>query len=177
METNSQSFWKKCSICKKPIAYSAKYYLCSVSTCKHPRKGFTFCSVDCWDAHLGYVNHRESWAEENKAPSQIDVAKATGAADVERPPVRKVVFSRPEESPTATASVSSAPALAADSVKTDTLVVVSKVKDLIRKESDFNTSQCCIDALTKVVVQECLKAIEHARDDGRKTVMGRDVMK
>ena len=58
--------------------------------------------------------------------------------------------------------------------KTDTLVVVSKVKDLIREQSEFNTSQCCIDALTEKVVRECLNAIEKAKAAGRKTVMGRD---
>lgn len=64
-----ESFWKKCSSCKQPIAWGSKYFLCSVSTCKHPRTGFQFCSTECWDAHLGYVNHRESWAEEKKAPA------------------------------------------------------------------------------------------------------------
>lgn len=56
----------------------------------------------------------------------------------------------------------------------ETLVVVSKVKNLIREHSDFNTSQCAIDALTQKVVDECFKAIEKARECGRKTVMGRD---
>ncbi|MBF0103847.1 MAG: hypothetical protein HQM16_00855 [Deltaproteobacteria bacterium] len=62
------------------------------------------------------------------------------------------------------------------SIKTDTLVVVSKVKQLIKDQSGFNTSTCCIDALTQKVVDECLKAMEHATAAGRKTVMGRDVL-
>lgn len=61
-----------------------------------------------------------------------------------------------------------------DSIKTETLVVVSKVKTLIRDQSELNTSQCAVDALTKTVVAECLKAIARAKDAGRKTVMGRD---
>lgn len=61
-----------------------------------------------------------------------------------------------------------------DSIKTDTLVVVSKVKGLIRDQAALNTSQCAVDALTKTVVAECLKAIKRAQDAGRKTVMGRD---
>jgi histone H3/H4 len=56
----------------------------------------------------------------------------------------------------------------------DTLVVVSKIKKLIREQAAFNTSQCAIEALTQKIVLECLKAIEHAKEDGRKTVMGRD---
>ena len=58
--------------------------------------------------------------------------------------------------------------------KPATLVVVSKVKKLIRERSSLNTSQCAIDALTQKVVNECSKAIEHAKTAGRKTVMGRD---
>ena len=59
-------------------------------------------------------------------------------------------------------------------IKTDTLVVVSKVKNLIRDQSGYNTSQCAVEALTDIVVRECLNAIEKANQAGRKTVMGRD---
>ena len=58
----------------------------------------------------------------------------------------------------------------------DTLVVVSKIKKLIRDLSDFNTSQCCIDALTDKIIEHCRQAIVNARSAGRKTVMGRDVI-
>lgn len=64
-----QTFWEKCSSCKKEIPYGAKYYLCSVSTCRRPRTGVRFCSPDCWDAHLGSARHREAWAEEAQAPA------------------------------------------------------------------------------------------------------------
>ncbi len=63
-----QTFWGRCSTCKKGIPFAAKYFLCSVSTCKHPRTGLRFCSVDCWDAHLPLARHREAWAEEAVAP-------------------------------------------------------------------------------------------------------------
>ena len=63
----------------------------------------------------------------------------------------------------------------ADQVETETLVVVSKVKNLIRERSGFNSSQCLIDGLTRKVVEECLKGIERAKTAGRKTVMGRDL--
>jgi len=57
----------------------------------------------------------------------------------------------------------------------DSLVVVSKVKAYIKTHSDgFNTSASVVDALTKIVEEACTKAIEHAKSDGRKTVMDRD---
>ncbi|NGX27089.1 MAG: hypothetical protein K940chlam6_01016 [Chlamydiae bacterium] len=56
----------------------------------------------------------------------------------------------------------------------DTLVVVSKVKAFVKKKSQMNTSSSAMPALTKVVEEACVKAIEKARSDGRKTVMDRD---
>ena len=56
----------------------------------------------------------------------------------------------------------------------ETLVVVSKVKAFIKKHGDMNTSGAVMDTLTKIVEKECLKAIEHAKQDKRKTVMDRD---
>ncbi|HTL12553.1 MAG TPA: hypothetical protein VL588_08710, partial [Bdellovibrionota bacterium] len=40
--------------------------------CNRKRTGLAFCSVSCWDAHLPIVNHRESWAEERKAPTEAE---------------------------------------------------------------------------------------------------------
>jgi len=57
---------------------------------------------------------------------------------------------------------------------TETLVVVSKVKKLIRDRSGLNTSQEAVDALTAMVAVACGRAIEKAKEGGRKTVMGRD---
>ena len=56
----------------------------------------------------------------------------------------------------------------------ETFVVVSKVKALIKKHADMSTSATAIDALSKIVEKECLKAIENAKNDKRKTVMDRD---
>ena len=64
------SNWRKCSSCRKPIIFEAEYWACNVSTCNRPRTFFTFCTVSCWDAHLGLVRHRECWAEEKKAPGK-----------------------------------------------------------------------------------------------------------
>lgn len=57
----------------------------------------------------------------------------------------------------------------------DTLVVVSKVKAFVKNKSGgFSTSGTVADVLTKMVEDACLKAIESAKSDGRKTVMDRD---
>ncbi len=62
--------WKKCSSCRKPIPYGSVYWVCNVSTCNRKRTGLFFCSVPCWDAHTPLMNHRETWAEERKAPDR-----------------------------------------------------------------------------------------------------------
>lgn len=170
MDTAAPQFWRKCSSCKKEIAFGSDYYLCSVSTCRHKRTGLRFCSVPCWDAHLGFANHRESWAEEARSPTRevyaAELKAEEGGSTEDRAPVRKVV-----EAPGVAAS--SRPAAAQGAV--ETLVVVSRVKDIIRNRSEFNTSQCCIDTLTQRVLDDCLRGIENARAAGRKTVMGRDI--
>lgn len=91
--------WKKCSSCKKPIAYKALYWVCNVSTCNRKRTGLAFCTVACWDAHQPMMNHRESWAEERKAPSAEEWAQilAEEAAPVKR--VRKPVAETPVAAP------------------------------------------------------------------------------
>lgn len=63
-----RNYWKPCNICKKPIAFRAAYYLCSVSTCRAKRTGLVFCSVSCYDGHLGFARHRSSYCEEEVAP-------------------------------------------------------------------------------------------------------------
>ena len=54
------------------------------------------------------------------------------------------------------------------------LVVASKVKNYIRGNSGMNTSSAVMDALSKKIRKMCDQAIEHAKQDGRKTVMDRD---
>ncbi|WP_420420804.1 hypothetical protein [Simkania sp.] len=56
----------------------------------------------------------------------------------------------------------------------ETLVVVSKVKKFIKDSAGMNTSDAAKDALTDIVERACLRAIEKAKADGRKTVMDRD---
>lgn len=59
---------------------------------------------------------------------------------------------------------------------TDILVVTSKVKKLIKEKGGMNTSAETIDVLSKAIEQLCLKGIDSAKADGRKTVMARDIM-
>lgn len=164
---NDPSFWKKCSSCKKEIPFEAKYYLCSVSTCRNKRLGFSFCSIACWDAHLGFANHRSAEADELVAPTKkqfLEEQEEEKTMSDETQQKRTLV--RPDHNTAKSAVVGLE--------EVETLVVVSKIKKLIRDQSDFNTSQCAIDALTQKVVEECLQAIEQAKLAGRKTVMGRD---
>lgn len=54
------------------------------------------------------------------------------------------------------------------------LVVVSKIKKHIKQKAGMNTASTVMDELTKVVEAEIDKAIQHAKNDNRKTVMDRD---
>lgn len=57
----------------------------------------------------------------------------------------------------------------------DVLVVVSKLKDYVRRRADLRTSDEVALAMSHELRRLALFAIENARKDGRKTVMGRDV--
>jgi hypothetical protein len=170
------NYWKKCSTCKNEIGFDTPYQLCNVSTCRSKKTGLTFCSVACWDAHLGFANHRESYAEENRSPSKSAYMQSMQDNSNPSEPVRRKVVTATE--PSTSNSPSSAPFSSpkSGSYDVDTLVVVSKLKKFIKDQTGFNTSQCCIDALTQKVAEECLKAAEHANSAERKTVMGRDVL-
>lgn len=56
----------------------------------------------------------------------------------------------------------------------EVLVVASKVKNYIRTTSGMNTSAAVMDALSRKLRKMCDQAIEHAKQEGRKTVMDRD---
>lgn len=58
----------------------------------------------------------------------------------------------------------------------DILVVTSKIKKIIKEKGDMNTSAATIEILSKAVERLCLKGIESAKADGRKTVMDRDII-
>lgn len=58
----------------------------------------------------------------------------------------------------------------------DILVVTSKIKKIIKEKGEMNTSAATIEILSKAVERLCLKGIESAKADGRKTVMDRDII-
>lgn len=58
----------------------------------------------------------------------------------------------------------------------EVLVVTSKVKKLVREKAQMNTSQEAIEQLSKAIERLVERAIETAKSDKRKTVMGRDIL-
>ena len=62
-------------------------------------------------------------------------------------------------------------------LKGEVFVVVSKLKEYVRAHSDLRTSDELPMAISEEIRRLCLFAIESARKDGRKTIMGRDVAK
>ncbi len=58
----------------------------------------------------------------------------------------------------------------------EVLVVTSKVKKFIKEKGEMNTSAETIDMLSKAIERLCLKGVEAAKADGRKTVMARDII-
>ena len=57
----------------------------------------------------------------------------------------------------------------------EVLVVASKLKRFIKDEAGFNTSSTVMEALSEQIRVICKSAIENARNEGRKTVMDRDI--
>jgi hypothetical protein len=144
-----------CSSCRKALPYGGKHWVCSVSTCNRLRTRLVFCSVSCWDAHLGEARHREAWAVEESTPTRETLTAAPSPAAPARP------------------SPPSAPAGEVD--ESDVLVVVSKVKKYIRDRSGMNTSESVAAMLSDHVRAVCDVAIRTAGAAGRKTVLDRDV--
>ncbi len=58
----------------------------------------------------------------------------------------------------------------------EVLVVTSKVKKFIKEKGDMNTSAETIEILSKAIEQLCIRGIDSAKADGRKTVMARDII-
>jgi histone H3/H4 len=59
-----ESFWRRCSSCKKEIGFGRAYQECEVSNCKK----HAFCSVNCWNLHNEVMNHKSAGAIESIAP-------------------------------------------------------------------------------------------------------------
>jgi hypothetical protein len=159
MPTDDATTWKRCNTCKRPLAFGAGYFTCSVSTCNRKGTDFVFCSVDCWDAHVPVLRHRDAWADEQTAPT---------AETWEREQRAEASSAPRAAAPRAYAASDGHPAR-------DVLVVVSKLKLYIRQASGMNTSDDVVEPLSDHLRRVCDDAIAHARADGRKTVMARDL--
>lgn len=157
----TESFWRRCSSCKNEIAFGAQYWICNVSSCNRKGSSYVFCAVQCWDAHVPVMRHRDAWAEEQTAPSSK--AAEDGAA-------RRTVIRR---APTA-APAGSSPSPAKSELPEDILIVASKLKAYVRARSGMNTSDSVLRELSDRVRFLCNDAIDRAREEGRKTLMDRD---
>jgi hypothetical protein len=176
------SEWRRCSSCKKSIAFATTYYECSVSTCTRKRTGYVFCSVDCWETHLPMMRHREAWAVEETAPTkdawEKELAAEQGGASApaaSKPaPVSAPapVVRRAEGDGGRRIAVPSAPA--APPPPKEVLVIASRLKDYIRTRYGMNTSDGVLEELSDHLRKLADRAVMHAREDGRKTVLDRD---
>lgn len=147
------TYWRKCGSCKKEIGFNTVYQACNVSTCRK----LVFCSVDCWDLHNPVMNHKSSWAEENRSPKKENYIPEQD----KDAPRRIIVGSAPKE-------------VVGNANEEDILIVASKLKQYIKDKYDMNTSANVMEALSKIVRRHTDRAIEKARMEGRKTVMDRD---
>jgi len=190
----SHPFWRRCSSCKSQIAFGARYWTCSVSTCNRKGTDFVFCSVPCWEIHVPTLRHREAWAVEQQAPAP-DVASASqagsttsasalGATEASGPagpdagpsqtlPRRRIVVT-PAAAGGAGATAGDKGSAPRGEVPHDILIVASKLKAYIRARSGMNTSESVLAELSDRVRALCDDAITRAREAGRKTVMDRD---
>jgi hypothetical protein len=186
--------WRHCSSCRADIDFEQVYWECSVSTCARvARTGLFFCSVSCWEMHLPTMRHREAWAVEKKSPTEQawrrhleDEQRAQGneAPRAEprpseprpsepRPSSREPARPAPAEAP-ARRVVASPEPLGGDDGGDDILIVASKLKKFIRARSGMNTSDGVMAILSDHLRKVCERAVRHAAEEGRKTVLDRD---
>lgn len=138
-------------MCKKGIPLGGVYQACSVSTCKK----HVYCSVSCWDSHVPVMNHKSAWAEERRAPKNLEIEGA--------PRRRRIVVN----------SIPSKDSIGG-SIPKEILVVASKLKSYIKAKGNMNTSGNVLEALSDIIRQRADDAIYKAKRDGRKTVMNKD---
>ncbi len=188
----NDNFWRRCSTCKRYLGFGTDYYACSVSTCNRKGNAFVFCSVSCWEVHVPTMRHRESWAEQQRAPSAQEWAAAKQGGSGESAPrsaaAPAAIIRKPDgTSMSAAGGTATNPrggaqrsgvgvlgTLNGDDLPNDILIVASKLKAYIRARSGMNTSENVMAALSVQVRKLCDNAILRAREDERKTVMDRD---
>lgn len=151
------TYWRKCGSCKKEIGFNTVYQACNVSTCRK----LVFCSVDCWNLHNPVMNHKSSWAEENRSPRKENYTPETDSAL----PRRIIVNQKPASQDVGETGSAN---------EEDILIVASKLKQYIKDKYDLNTSANVMEALSHIVRRSTDRAVARARSEGRKTVMDRD---
>ena len=161
--------WKNCTSCRKDIDFNTTYWECSVSTCNRKRLGLFFCTVACWDAHLPEARHREAWAIEKRSPTKAEWDRSN--SDDAAPAAIKSSASAGVRRTVSAGGDSSSD----ENLPVDVLVVVSKLKKYIKAKSDMKTSETAIPVLSRELRRICDRAIRVAAQNGRKTVMDRDV--
>jgi hypothetical protein len=57
----------------------------------------------------------------------------------------------------------------------EVLIVASRLKDYVRAQSGFNTSDGVLSPLSDIVRRVCDEAIRNASREGRRTVLDRDI--
>ena len=157
----NDSYWRKCIVCKKEINYSTKYYKCSIPSCDKKRSPAQFCSVDCWDVHRSIMGHKSAGADEYHSPSK-------GEAEIAESKSGKVRIVKSPNINSINTSVNNL------NVPREILVVVSKYKAFVKAAGDLNTSGDVADVLSDILREKTLDAIQKAKRDGRKTLMGKD---
>jgi hypothetical protein len=163
---SDESQWRRCSACKKPIAFGAPHWVCNVSTCNRKRTGLVFCTVSCWEVHLPVAKHRQSWAVEATAPTRAQArADGSGAAQ----PAAAAPREKRRILPATQASA------ARREVPREVLIVASRLKEYVRLRSGFNTSERVLEPLSEIVRRVCDRALENAEREGRRTLLDRDI--
>lgn len=113
------------------------------------------------------MRHREAWAVDKTAPTEAAWAQAEKES---KSPTSSPAAPRKRVSVDAPAPLSSG-----NDVPKDILVVVSKLKKYIKSRSGMNTSDNLMPVLSDRIRQLCDQAIRKAGEDGRRTVMDRDL--
>lgn len=125
------------------------------------------------------MRHRDAWAEQEKSPTEAE------AAAEEKAEQEKVARAELEQqggtgsdgqrrrivSPQTGELVENT-----QDLPKDVLVVASKLKAYVKARSGMNTSEGVLNALSDHLRRVAILALRHAAQDGRRTVMDRDVV-
>ena len=171
-----ESFWRRCSTCKRELGFGAPYWTCSVSTCNRKGSSFVFCSLSCWNGHVPTMRHRDAWAEEQSSPTrdEWEAQRASVGPEPSLPAREKHVVDTPRPQSGRRTETEEETHLAPGEIPHDVLIVASKLKKYIKARSGMSTSDGVMDVLSDRVRKLCEDAMLRAREDGRKTVMDRD---